>query len=414
VVGWRSSAKLVADLVGRLLLFGLLVVAARILPTSEFGAYAYALATGLIAAHLADGGLQVTLLRRLSAPASAVEASDALGGALRARTAAVIVLGTAGALLAAIAGNSPLEAASLAAISISQPIASHGELWLQVTRAAGRLELEAAAGLAGRLLVALLGAVALVAGTGLGGLALAYLAATTVALLVARRTALRFVRPTSRGGWPQLRATYLESLPLAVAGVASLLMFRIDVLLLQWLRGADTVAVYTAAYRPFEATLLVSVAVMATAFPQLVRLSHDAPRFRDLALRAALVLLLLAAGVGIAGWIAGPPLLELAFGAGYAAAGDLLRILILAVPSIYLNALLTQSLIALGRAWWTTAAMVGALAANVVFNLVLIPSLGASGAAIATVIAESALTLLALGGIGWVLLAFRDRAPRST
>ncbi|HUG47801.1 MAG TPA: polysaccharide biosynthesis C-terminal domain-containing protein, partial [Candidatus Limnocylindria bacterium] len=59
-------------------------------------------------------------------------------------------------------------------------------------------------------------------------------------------------------------------------------------------------------------------------------------------------------------------------------------------------------------------AMVGALAANVVLNLVLIPSLGASGAAIATVIAESALTLLALGGIGWVLLAFRDRAPRST
>jgi O-antigen/teichoic acid export membrane protein len=397
-VGWRVSAKFGADVSGRVLLLGLFVAAARVLPADDFGRYAFALAVGLVAAQLADSGLQVSLLRRLSAEADRGASGQALGSALRARLIAGLALGIGGGLLAASIGESPADSLALAAIAVAQIVAAQSELWLQVVRAAGRLELEAAAGLVGRALIVAPGVLALVGGGELPGLGLAYAVGSVMSVVVARLVANRFLEP-GRQGWAGLRETYLEALPLAVAGAASLLMFRIDVLLLQWLRDSETVGVYSAAYRPFEAALLVPVAIMAAGFPRLVRVAADGRAFRGLAARLAGILVAGALGVGLFGWLAGPPLIGFLFGEPYAPSGELLRILVLALPAIYLNALLTQSLVALRRPWLVAASMAAALVANVAFNLVLIPPLGATGAAIATVIAETTLLIASLAAV---------------
>jgi O-antigen/teichoic acid export membrane protein len=410
-VGWRVSAKLAADFAGRVLLLGLFVVAARILPGREFGQYAFALAVGLVAAQLADSGLQVSLLRRLSGETDRGASGQALSSALRARLVVGLALGIGGGLLAASVGESPVEALALAAIAGAQIVAAQAELWLQVARAYGRLELEAAAGLAGRALVCLLGVLALVGGGELPGLGLAYAVGSVLSIAVARLVANRFLEAAPVGRWAGMRETYLDALPLAVAGAASLLMFRIDVLLLQWLRDSETVGVYSAAYRPFEAALLVPVAIMAAGFPRLVRLAADGPgfrAFRALVGRLGTVLLACAIGAALFGWLAGPPLISFLFGAPYAASGELLRILVLALPQIYLNALLTQALVALRRPWLVAASMAAALVANVTFNLLLIPQFGATGAAMATVIAET--TLFVASGLALLTVARRRRA----
>jgi O-antigen/teichoic acid export membrane protein len=399
-VGWRVSAKFAADLGGRVLLLALFVVAARILPADDFGRYAFALAVGLVAAQLADSGLQVSLLRRLSTEHDRGASGQALADALRARLIVGLALGIGAGLLAGSVGESPAETLALAAIAIAQIVAAQAELWLQVARAAGRLELEAAAGLVGRALVAALGVLALAVGGELPGLGLAYVVGSVLSVVVARLVANRFLAiGRGAGGWASLRDTWLDALPLAVAGAASLLMFRIDVLLLQWLRDSETVGVYSAAYRPFEAALLVPVAIMAAGFPRLVRAAAGGPAFRALAWRLAGALLACAVAAGLFGWLAGPPLISFLFGAPYEAAGGLLRILVLALPAIYLNALLTQAIVALRRPWLVAASMATALVANVALNLLLIPQLGATGAAVATVIAETTLLVASLAAL---------------
>jgi O-antigen/teichoic acid export membrane protein len=410
-VGWRVSAKFAADLAGRLLLLGLFAVAARTLPADDFGRYAFALAIGLVAAQLADSGLQLSLLRRLSGEADRGASGQALGSALRARLVVGLALGIGGGLLAASVGESPIEAMALAAIALAQIVAAQAELWLQVVRAHGRLELEAVAGLVGRALVCVLGVVALVGGGELPGLGLAYAFGSVLSVGVARLVANRFLAPARGPGWAGIRATYLDALPLAVAGAASLLMFRIDVLLLQWLRDSETVGVYSAAYRPFEAALLVPVAIMAAGFPRLVRAAADGPLFRALASRLAAVLLACAVGAGLFGWLAGPPLIGILFGAQFAPSGELLRILVLALPQIYINALLTQAIVALRRPWLVALSMAAALMANVAFNLLLIPQLGATGAAIATVLAETTLLVASVASLAGLARAGRTRQP---
>jgi O-antigen/teichoic acid export membrane protein len=353
-----------------------------------------------VAAQLADSGLQVSLLRRLSAEHDRGASGQALADALRARLIVGLALGIGAALLAGSVGESPAVTLALAAIAIAQIVAAQAELWLQVARAAGRLELEAAAGLVGRALVAALGVLALAVGGELPGLGLAYLVGSVLSVVVARLVARRFLTiGRGTGGWASLRDTWLDALPLAVAGAASLLMFRIDVLLLQWLRDSETVGVYSAAYRPFEAALLVPVAIMAAGFPRLVRAAAGGPAFRALAWRLAGALLACAVAAGLFGWLAGPPLISFLFGAPYEAAGGLLRILVLALPAIYLNALLTQAIVALRRPWLVAASMATALVANVALNLLLIPQLGATGAAVATVIAETTLLVASLAAL---------------
>src|SRR5688572_21827142 len=407
-MGWRVSAKFAADLAGRLLLLGLFVVAARVLPADDFGRYAFALAVGLVAAQLADSGLQLSLLRRLSGEADRGASGQALGSALRARLVAGLALGIGGGLLAASVGETPIEAMALAAIALAQIAAAQAELWLQVVRARGRLELEAAAGLAGRALIAMLGVLALVGGGDLPGLGLAHAIGSVLSVAVARVVANRFLDPGRGPGWAGIRETYLDALPLAVAGAASLLMFRIDVLLLQWLRDSETVGVYSAAYRPFEAALLVPVAIMAAGFPRLVRLAADLGAFRALVSRLAAILVGCAIGAALFGWFAGPPLIAFLFGARYAPSTDLLRILVLALPAIFLNALLTQAIVALRRPWLVAASMAAALATNVALNLLLIPQLGATGAAIATVLAETTLLIASLAAVVRLGRAYDD------
>jgi len=91
-----------------------------------------------------------------------------------------------------------------------------------------------------------------------------------------------------------------------------------------------------------------------------------------------------------------------AFGDGFVASGDLLRLLVLGIPVMYLNSLLTQALVAVGRPWLLAGAMGLALVANVSVDLALIPAQGASGAAIGTVVAELALLVGCVVGLGIV------------
>jgi O-antigen/teichoic acid export membrane protein len=404
------SVKLLADVLGRAALLGLLVVAARTLSEAEFGRYAFAVGVGLIGAQLASGGLQVALLRRLSISASAPEDRVAYGAALRARAAAGVAWGIAAGVVAAVAASSVGEAGSLAAVAVSVVVASHGEIWLQVMRATGRLQTEAVAMLVGRMATAAGAATALLLGTGLVGLGVAYVIGSLISLGLARAISRRVLTPAAGTGWSGAWSWYRQSIPLAVASVTSLLMFRIDVLFLEWLRGPGTVGLYAAAYRPFEATLLVSVGVMAASFPHLARAASDPDEFRRFGLRIAALLLAAAVVVAALGWLLAPAVIEVAFGSPFAAAGDLARILAIAVVPMYLNALVTHGLIAVGRSWHVAVAMAAALAVNVAVNLALIPATGATGAAIATVAAEA--TLLVVGGLGLVIGARLDARPR--
>jgi O-antigen/teichoic acid export membrane protein len=183
-------------------------------------------------------------------------------------------------------------------------------------------------------------------------------------------------------------------LPIGIGIVLSALYFRIDVFLVQYWSGTESVALYNAVFRLVEALRLFPAAVLAVVLPSLCRADDGRPLLRvSLAVTAFAMTTTLVLWVN-AGW--GIPLL---YGTRYAAAVPAFRILTLSFPLLSLNYALTHQLIGWeGQRAYATVCGV-ALVANVALNARLIPALSIEGAAWATFWTEAVLT----AGCGFAL-----------
>jgi O-antigen/teichoic acid export membrane protein len=185
-----------------------------------------------------------------------------------------------------------------------------------------------------------------------------------------------------------------DVLPIGVGIVLSALYFRIDVFLVQYWLGTESVALYNAVFRLVEALRLFPAAVLAVVLPSLCRADDGRPLLRvSFAVTAFAMATTLVLWVN-AGW--GIPLL---YGTRYAAGVPAFRILTLSFPLLSLNYALTHQLI--GWEGQRAYAMVCgvALVANVALNARLIPALSIEGAAWATFWTEAVMT----AGCGFAL-----------
>ncbi len=198
------------------------------------------------------------------------------------------------------------------------------------------------------------------------------------------------------------RALLREGTVVGLAAFASIIYFRVDSLMLGFLRGSEAVGVYNVAYRLMEGSLIVPIVFMNVFFPRLAK----ATDFRAGVRRAGRWLAALGLAMSAAVACGGRPLIALLYGAGYERAGRVSAVLALAIAPIYVGNLLTQALIASDRQGEYLRLAVLALAANVGLDAVLIPSYGEVGAAVATVATEVAVVI-----VGARLLRRQEAAP---
>jgi O-antigen/teichoic acid export membrane protein len=210
-----------------------------------------------------------------------------------------------------------------------------------------------------------------------------YIAQAAVMALVALAGGIRF-------GYDRRSSVLLVRMALPLAGTLLLnyLYFRLDVLLLSWIKTDVDVARYGLAYRVLEGLMVLPGYVMLALFPTIARSEGD--RHRLAATVGAALGGLEAIALPIAALLAifSPEIVVLLGGQKYAAAAPVLAILAGALALSYLNGVFGNALMALGRQrtlLWLTMATLGV---NVAANLALIPPLGITGAAIAVVISE--------------------------
>jgi len=127
--------------------------------------------------------------------------------------------------------------------------------------------------------------------------------------------------------------------------------------------------------------------------------------------RALRLLILLAMPIAAAGLVLGPPLINLAYGSRYSDAGNVLRILVAAVPLAALGAISGALLIGYGKMRFPIVVSAAAAAADLVAAALLVRRLDAIGAAIANDLAVLIAVFLQLAYcvrlLGGVELAWR-------
>jgi O-antigen/teichoic acid export membrane protein len=404
----NAAVAAAAEVAGKVATLAFTVAAARTLSQADFGAFAYALSFSLLVATLPSWGFDALLIQRGSADPKRLR--QMLSETLVWRTVVAVPVFLAAGIAGVAIRPTARSGVALAVVLVAVFIDIHSDAGRAAAAALQRQGGVSTALVVQRLITAGLAIGALAAGFGLIGLSVAYLAGTLVGaggvVVSVRRLGLGLdLRSVGRAG---LGATARLSLAVGLDAVAALALFRIDQVMLAAFKGDGAVGVYAAAYRLLETVLFLSWAVSRAVLPAMSA-STETWRVRRGVEEgiAALAVLYVPFGVGL--WIEAGPVLRFLYGSGYAAAGTTALRWLAGAPLLFAVGYLGgYGLLARGRRGRIVLATLVATTYNIGLNLILIPRLSGTGAAIVTTTSyalEAALTLVLLRSvIGWVRL----------
>ena len=271
-----------------------------------------------------------------------------------------------------------------------------------VLKALERFGAEAVSLVAERVLLLALGYFVLKAGHGVVGFVLAFLvvrAIDTTALYawVHARVLPPLPRAEPAVWWDLLK----KGLPFAYAGAMITLIFQVDAVILEKLRGAREVGYYGAPVLVLTGLTLVPRILGYAVIPTMAALHGREPdKIAELYGRGVKYLVVAGLPVAAFGILESDRFMALLFGPGYAPSAAASRVLLPAATFMFLSNFAETALACVNR--WSTIVWVSTLAlvVNVALNLLWIPSLGYMGSAWATLVTE--LTYLALSaGAMW-------------
>ncbi len=375
-----------AQAVVKLINVAVSIALVRYLGTQELGRYAYILAFAYPFGALADFGLATYAIREISRDrAREVEVVAVLQHAL------LFLAGIGWVAMMGLAALIQQDAATLVCLALAgfSSLLSAMTTPLLVTLTA-REDLHLVS--VYQVAASLLGSVALVTVLFLGGATLALLVAATTANGV--MLGLMHVLVGHRSFPPHIPFSAMKSmvrqaLPFGLLLLGFSLYYRVDMVMLQWLRTTREVGTYAAAYRFLDAVIPLAASIGRPFYPRLSSITGQDPQgVRELLETTWRPLLALGLPFALGIFFVADPLTLALFGPEFVEAGSLLQILIWGSIPLFLINIPTQALMAANLALPLARVYGVSVAVNIVVNLLLIPRWGAGGAAVATVLCE--------------------------
>ncbi len=365
-----------------------LAISARYLGPDRFGQQSVLRAIAVAALPLIGGGLRVNMAKEIGRdPAGA---PSYLGNVLMLRWAMATVTAIVAAVIIHILPLSPgMELAAYVTIFLAL-----AGLWDAVARAIfiayERNHFNVAASILSALLTLAFTTLAIKLDAGIPGI----IGAAALSQFITAQLALqfcyrRFVRPKLQLDFARWREILHGSLPVGLSSMLKRSYAQVDIWLLAALRNSEAAGMFSVAYRVTTQVTTTSVLVGTALLPRLSLLARNA---KD-QLRTAfehLLLFALAVSVPAAGLLSAfaAPLVMLVVGPKFVSSVEALRLVSIVIVTALPDALLFFCLVAIGKETLATTTLAISVAANIVFDLALIPLLGVRGACFGTIGAE--------------------------
>jgi len=198
--------------------------------------------------------------------------------------------------------------------------------------------------------------------------------------------------PVKRISSTTIKKMYKGTLWFFIYAITFQIYFKINLIMLNFIRGNTEVGLYSAAYKFFEVFLFLPALLMGVLYPRFAKYESKVT-VNERASEVQTYLCILGLSIVMFIFIFAKPIIKYSFGDNYMGAVVLLKILILTLGLYFFNCILPTSLNSQGYERRTIVALIVGIALNIVMNVLFIPSLGAMGASIATLIAEIIVTL---------------------
>lgn len=369
----------------------------RHLGISNFGRYTTVVALVTVLNGLTDAGLMNIALREWASRSGEdrTELMRSLLGIRLALSAGGVVVGILFAFVAGYASTMVMgtlvagAAMVLTAVTNILMVALQGELrfgWVTIINLIRQI-------VAVALIVALV-----LAGAGLLPLLASAVPAGLVALAVAaflvRRRMPLVPRFRDTQWWPLVR----DTLPYAAAIALNTVYFRITIVVMSLTAPPKQTGYFATSFRVTEVLIGVPALAIGAAFPILARSAQDdRGRFAYASGRIIELAVTAGAALALAVVLSAPFVIEVLAGTAGAPAAAVLQIQAIALASTFLTMAGGFVLLSMRRHGALLIANGGALLANIVLTVILVHIDEARGAAVAAVLAETALALGQLG-----------------
>lgn len=384
----QTSWLVIAQTLGRAIGFLYTIFLARNLGVEDFGIYSVALAYFSLLSIISDFGFNRFLIREIAVDKTKLP--QLLWNISLLRLTLTLILYASFAVGLYILDSDKLRVnlvllASLAVIpqAISLTIDA-------IFIAMQRLQLASVSLVLLSLVSATLGFYFVSSGFGTYGAVLALILGQTVYLLsliyfLNRESKIKFANINSIA----LKEIFLGSLPYGILGILGLLYFKIDILLLTYIRGNFDAGIYGASFKFLEALVFVPSALSAALFPIFARLHEgDSSKIGKLYFKSISLMFLLGIFIAAGYWLVLPPLINL-YLPNYNSAIEVIKILSLTIPLMFIHVPGAQVLLSTDKFLKPILGLsIFTLAFNIILNLIFIPQAGVKAAAWVTVLSE--------------------------
>jgi len=262
-----------------------------------------------------------------------------------------------------------------------------------------------------------LGVAVLVMGFGIIGLATVSIVTNIItALILLYLLTSLLIRPSLEFDPGFNRQMVGTSYPLMLNHLLATLFWRVDVTLLQPMKGDTVVGWYTTAYRFLDGLNIIPSTFTIAIFPIMSRYAKEA---REALIRAYTIslkaLILVSLPLALLATFYAEGIILIFGGPAYLPhAAIALRLLVWSVPFGFINSVTQYVLIAIDKQGFLTGAFIVGASFNLVANLLLIPAFGYQAAAVTTIVSEIVLLLpfyygvrKYLSSIPWFSLTWR-------
>ena len=183
--------------------------------------------------------------------------------------------------------------------------------------------------------------------------------------------------------------------PIGLTIFFNLIYLRADILILSLLKSQSDVGIYGATYKVIDVltTLPFMFAGLVLPILTVAWTQGNAEKFNKMLQRSLDAMFILAIPLIAGAQITAQPLMVLVAGQNFAAAGKVLKILILAIGFIFIGCLLAHAVIALDKQKKVIGAYIFTALTSLAGYLIFIPSHSYFGAAWVTVYSEAAIAL---------------------
>lgn len=376
---------------GLSVLLGLFVLAllTRSLGAEEYGAFTTAFTFLQFFGVIVDFGLTLTLVVMLSEPGA--DEKKVAGNIFTLRMVSAGLLFLAAPLLVLLFPWSETVKMSVAIGAAGYVAMAGAGLLVGVFQTHQNVWRASLAELLDRVLLFVFCLYAAKNGWGVEAMMWAHTIAHAAWLFISLYFAGRFVPVRPRFDLSLWKEILRRSWPMGVSIFFNLLYLKGDILILSLFRPEAEVGNYGAAYRVLDVLTVIPTIFMGLLLPGLVRdwKQGNKAEFRQHLSRAFDAFALMYLPVVAGAWALSQPLITLVAGEEFVPAGAILKLLILALPGVFLGALYGHAVVAVDK---QRAMIFGYLACAVISvagYFFFIPRFGMVGAAGVTIFAES-------------------------